>query len=70
MRLPRRRGKVLRVRVTVAGKPVKVRRGVAYVRLRKPGSRVKVVVVQRVREGGQVRTFRSFRVYRVCRRAA
>jgi hypothetical protein len=68
MRLPRRKGKVLSAKVTAAGKSVKVRKGVAYIKLRKPGSKVKVKIVQRVRSSsGAVKTFKAGRTYRVCK---
>jgi hypothetical protein len=67
MRLPRRKGTVVSAKVTAGGRQVKVRRGVAYIKLRKPGSKVKVTIVQRVRSGGRVRTFRTTRTYRVCK---
>lgn len=67
MKLPRVRGKLLSVRVTANGRRVKVRRRVAYVKLRKRGSTVRVVVLQRVRSDGKVRTRRTVRRYRVCR---
>lgn len=74
MRLPRVRGKLRSVRVTANGRPVRVRRGVAYVRLRaaQRGRRVKVRIVQRYRTragagAGAVRTKRTTRVLRVCR---
>ena len=62
-----RRGKVLRTRVTANGKRMRVRRGVAYVRLDRLRGTVRVRITQRVRRRGKVRTFRVTRTLRVCR---
>lgn len=66
--VPRVRGRVLRITVRANGRRIRVRRRVAYVRLSRPGSRVRVRIVQRVRRGGRVVTKRSTRVFRVCKR--
>jgi hypothetical protein len=68
LKLPRRKGKTVFVRATALGKRVTVRRGVALVRLDKarPGSRVRVRIVQRMRVGKRVRTYLSSRVLKVC----
>jgi hypothetical protein len=64
VKLPRVRGKRVSVRVRAGGRRVKVRRGVARVRLR--GAKVRVVIVQRSRFKGKLRTKRTVRVYRAC----
>jgi hypothetical protein len=68
LRLPRRSGRVLSTRVRANGKRVTVRRGVAAVRLSraKPGTTVRVRIVQRVRRGKRVKTFRTTRTLKVC----
>jgi hypothetical protein len=68
LKLPRRRGKVVSARVTALGKRAKVRRGVAAVRLEKarPGARVRVRIVQRVRRGKRTRTYRTTRTLKIC----
>ena len=68
MKLPRRKGKVVSTRVTALGKRAKVKRGVAAVRLGKarPGARVKVRIVQRVRRGKRTRTYRTTRILKIC----
>jgi hypothetical protein len=68
IRLPRRKGKLLSAKVTALGKRAKVRRGVAAVRLQtaRPGARVKVRIVQRVRRGKRVKTYRTTRTLKVC----
>jgi len=68
VRVPRVAGRRLAVSARVGGKAVRVKRGVAYVRLRRRGATVRVVFVQRVRRAG--RTVRSTRTLRVCRRAS
>jgi hypothetical protein len=68
VKLPRVRGKRISVRVRAGGRRVKVRRGVARVTLR--GAKVRVVIVQRARFKGKLRTKRTVRVYRVCDRSS
>jgi hypothetical protein len=68
LRLPRRKGKAVSTRVTALGRKAKVKRGVAAVRLQKakPGAKVRVRIVQRVRRGKRVRTYRATRTLRIC----
>jgi hypothetical protein len=68
LKLPRRRGKVVSARVTALGQRAKVRRGVAAVRLEKarPGARVRVRIVQRVRRGKRIKTYRTTRTLKIC----
>jgi hypothetical protein len=68
LKLPRRRGNVVFTRVTALGRRLQVRRGVAAVRLQraKPGARVRVRIVQRMRVGKKVRTYLSSRDLKVC----
>lgn len=66
---PRTKGKVLSVTARVGRRGVRVKRRVAYVRLTKRGSTVKVVFRQRVRRAdGKVVVVRSSRTLRVCTR--
>lgn len=66
LRIPKPKGRVLRTVVRVGRKKVKVRKRTAVVRLREPGSKVRVKIRQRVKRKGKVRTVRKKRVYRVC----
>lgn len=67
-RLPRGRGQVVRSVARVRGRRVPVRAGVAFVRLRRAGTTVRVRIVQRVLVRGRVVTRRHTRTLRVCRR--
>jgi hypothetical protein len=64
LRLPRPKGRVVSAVVRANGKKVRVRRGVAYVRVTRT---VKLVITQRVRSKGKTRTRRSTRQFKVCR---
>lgn len=63
VKLPRVKGKRISARVRVNGKRVKVRRGRARVTHR---GEVRVVIVQKVRRGGKLRTTRTVRVLPPC----
>ena len=50
----------------VGKRKIRVRRGVAYVRLGKAGTRTRVRITQRYRSGGRVKTRRTTRTLKVC----
>jgi hypothetical protein len=66
LRAPRVKGRVLSTRAPAGGRRLRVRRGVAYVRLTRRGVTVKVRFTQRVRRGGRTVTVRTTRSLRVC----
>ena len=66
LRVPKVKGRVLRTIVRVGRKKLKVRKGVAVIKLRRPGSTVRVRIEQRVKRGRKVRTVRKTRTFKRC----
>jgi hypothetical protein len=66
IRLPRIRGRVYRTAVYANGRRVKVRRGVAYVELRRARTTVRLRIHRRVVRRGKRVLVKQTRTVRVC----
>jgi len=67
LRVPKpKKGKLLKTTAKANGKKVRIKKGIAFVKLTKPNTTVIVRYVQKVRRGGKVRTVRSSVRLRTC----
>ncbi len=66
IRLPKLRGRVVRTRVFANGRRMTVRRGVAYVELRRPRTTVRIRIHRHVVRGGRRVLVKQTRTVRVC----